>query len=71
MQNLTVAPTRGPVLHSCQKKDIRLLYRVWREQIGRLEGRTIRFTATQRRQMLRDFCNNCRVLDRSCGLPQA
>jgi len=75
MQNHIPASRTGNVVKTCptteRRKDIRLLYRVWREQIGRLERGRIRLSAAQKREMLRDFCRNCRALDRSCRLLQA
>lgn len=75
MQNRILASRNGNVAETCRttarRKDIRLLYRVWREQIGRLERGKIRLSAAQRREMLREFCRNCRALDRSCRLLQA
>ncbi|NVN03306.1 MULTISPECIES: hypothetical protein [Asaia] len=75
MQNHILAPRTGNVAQTYRttacRKDIRLLYRAWREQISRLERRQIRLSATQKREMLRDFCRNVRALDRSCRLLQA
>ncbi|WP_122050762.1 hypothetical protein [Asaia bogorensis] len=71
MPDHAMSPAKGLMTTRAQSQQMRQLYRVWREQIAKLERRRICLSARQKRLILRDLCQHYRTLERSCRLLQA